>query len=130
MVTVQYEEEGRPATFRDADSCLSFLQDLHLRVRRPVGVQLSTKNGDSLFLVLGGAASYAEYFPEGWVRTSASSTCASADVVVSDPIDYWFCGEHGQVALRHALSINACYEIARHFVSGRGRWPGVNWELP
>ena len=126
---VEYEE-GVPATeFAAADDCLALAHRLHdsARLERPLGAHIYRPDGESLFVVLGAEVSCMGWFPANYSDRAVGSLSSDANVTLEEPLDYWFCGHHGQVCPDNAVAITTALSALEQFLQFGGQPGAVNW---
>ena len=126
---VEYEQDLPALEFDDPDECLSFARTLHSSTDayHPIGAHFTRPNNESLLAVLGSDVSFLVYYPAGYSETATGSLSSGADVSIPAPIDYWFCGSHGQISVNHAVQASTMLDALASFLTHGGTPRCIAW---
>ena len=123
-------EEGVPASeFAAADDCLVLARRLHESTRsdRPIGAYFYRPDREALFVVLGAQVSGMGWFPANYSDKGVGSLSSDANVDLDQPLDYWLCGHHGQIAPENAVTITTMFSSLDQFLREGGQPNAAKW---
>ena len=124
---VEFEEERSPRELTSSRECLDLAHEIHETANKPVGAYFYHPNGECLLAVLGATVSALCHLPANYADTAVGSMSSRANERLADPLDYWLCGHHGQIAPENAIDVPAMFAALEHFLALGGRSDDVNW---
>ena len=103
---VEFETEQPPKVLTNSEESLSLAREIHETAERPIGACFYHPSGEHLLVVLGAIVSALCYFPADYAETAVGSMSSEGSEKLDDPLDYWLCGHHGQIAPENAHSVS------------------------
>ena len=127
--SAEYEEQAPASELASVGDCLALARHLHESgiAGRPIGAHFYRSDGESLFIVFGAEVSCMVWFPANYSDTGLGSFSSGKDVDDNEPLDYWFCGHHGQVHPENAITISNAFSALEQFLHNGGQPEAIDW---